>query len=148
MVSVIVKLHRTVFRGRRGEGLIRFEVQKVNGFTVVAVNWLTELTSRRFRVTVIEHALDRIPTSSQQDVLLHFFLSRSDYPAPVDQTRSEFLLFVLVLGVFFERLHSGAIFNVEAVNSTALVSNKKLTISVVHTHAGNVLRSSVSEHGL
>jgi len=119
----------------------------------VAVNGFTELSSRCFRVTIVEYSLDRVPTSSQQHVLLddrRVFINhgRVTDPSPVNQTRNKFLLLVLVFGVLLERLHSGAIFNVEAVHSAALVSNEELAVPVIHTHAGNVFRRGVSEHTL
>jgi hypothetical protein len=149
VVSVIIKFNRTVFRSTGSQRFVSLQVQEVNGFAVVTVNGLTELTSRRIWVVIIEHALNGVPTTSEQDILLDRLLGVFLFnPSPVDESRHKLLLFVFVLDVLLERLHSSSILDVEAVHSAALISNEKLAASAVHAHASDIFRCGVTEYTL
>jgi len=146
---MIIKFYRAIFRGTSSQGFVRFQVQKVNGFSVVSVNWFTQPACRRIWVVIVEHILNRVPTSCKEDILLYvFFLTRLVDPAPVNKGGHELLLFVFVLYYFLERLHSSSVLDVEAIDTASLVSDEQLAASVIHAHASDVFRCSVTEHTL
>jgi len=142
---MILQRDNAIFTGRRGHGQLAPKVEEIDRLAVPRYLF-PQLSLLVFWVIVVVHALEAIPGCSQQ-VIFGLFVVFVDI-APVNEGRYEFLLRVLCLGWLGEFLHPGSVLDIEAVDTAALIANKQLPVTLVHTHACDVLGSSVSKDSL
>jgi hypothetical protein len=95
-------------------------------------------------VVVIVHPLLCIPRTCDQPVSLTIFIIWIRL-TPINDRGDVFDLLVNMLIRLAELLHLGTIFDIYAVHSASLVSNKQLSMSLVHAYTGDFFFGDVSK---
>jgi len=150
MWVVINNCNCTIFWGWCCLRTSAIEINEINWGWMAVNFWLTELPLLCIWVIVIIDSLLGVPRSSEQQILLisfGFFVGLIDI-SPVNDWGNKFFLLVFLFLRLTKFLHFGAVFNVEAVNSSSLVTNEKLSVTWVHAHAGDICRCGVAENTL